>query len=94
MVAAAYINAFTDLIGHMQQRQPGTASADAGIQAYTVTNPVGLKKTASPTAQQLRTFAPGDLVYPTGNKNGVWWEVDDENGNRGWVSSAHISPRG
>ena len=39
------------------------------------------------------TFQPGDLVYPTGQKNGIWWEVDDENGNRGWVSSAFITPR-
>jgi len=32
-------------------------------------------------------------VFPTGQKNGVWWEVDDENGNRGWMSSTTISPR-
>ena len=38
-------------------------------------------------------FHPGDLVYPTGQKNGVWWEVDDENGNRGWMSSAFATPR-
>jgi len=36
-------------------------------------------------------FNPGDMVYPTGQKNGIWWEVDDENGNRGWLSSAMIS---
>ena len=48
----------------------------------------------SPASKLLRSFKPGDLVYPTGQKNGVWWEVDDENGNRGWVSSAYITPRG
>jgi hypothetical protein len=27
------------------------------------------------------------LLYPTGNKQGVMWEVEDELGNTGWVSS-------
>jgi hypothetical protein len=28
-----------------------------------------------------------------GGRNGVWMEVDDENGNRGWVSSAYLTDR-
>lgn len=94
VVAAAYLNAFADLIGHMQGVAPGTAEAAAPIQAYTVTGAIIMRAGPAPTARQVRTFNIGDLVYPTGQKNGVWWEVDDENGNRGWVSSAHISPRG
>ena len=50
-----------------------------------------MRKTPSPQAAQVRSFNAGDLVYPTGQKNGIWWEVDDENGNRGWVTSAMIS---
>ena len=26
-------------------------------------------------------------LYPTGNKDGAMWEVKDELGNQGWVSS-------
>jgi curli biogenesis system outer membrane secretion channel CsgG len=94
VISAAYLNAFVDLIGHMQGEQPGTAAAAAPIQAYTVTDATMLKATPSPASKLVRSFKAGDLVYPTGNKNGVWWEVDDENGNRGWVTSTHISPRG
>jgi curli biogenesis system outer membrane secretion channel CsgG len=95
VITAAYFNAFVDLIGYMQRGAPtgAQASANAGIQAYTAKQNLVLRKTASPSAAAVRTFAPGDLVYPTGQKNGIWWEVDDENGNRGWVSSAFISPR-
>ncbi|MEO6379412.1 MAG: CsgG/HfaB family protein, partial [Caulobacteraceae bacterium] len=75
VVTAAYIVAFNDLVGHMQQRMPGTASADAGISAYSVTGPVVMRATAAPSAKLVRNFAPGDLVYPTGQKNGIWWEV-------------------
>jgi uncharacterized protein YraI len=66
---------------------------DAGSQAYAATRPVALRKGSSPQASAVRTFQPGDLIYPTGKKNGIWWEVDDENGNRGWVTSTAISPR-
>ena len=97
VITAAYFNAFVDLVNYMQAGQVATgaeASANAGIQAYTATQNVILRKSPSTSAPSVRTFAPGDLVYPTGQKNGVWWEVDDENGNRGWVSSAYITPRG
>jgi hypothetical protein len=26
-------------------------------------------------------------LYPTGEKDGIWWEVSDELGNKGWVPS-------
>jgi curli biogenesis system outer membrane secretion channel CsgG len=94
VIAAAYYNAFIDLVGHMQQDAPGQAAAAAPIQAYNVTSAMIMHKGPGPASPRMRDFRPGDLVYPTGNKNGVWWEVDDENGNRGWVSSAYISPRG
>jgi curli biogenesis system outer membrane secretion channel CsgG len=94
VIAAAYYNAFIDLVGHMQQQAPGQAAAAAPIQAYNVTSSMTMRSGPSPGASRVRDFHPGDLVYPTGEKNGVWWQVDDENGNRGWVSSAYISPRG
>jgi curli biogenesis system outer membrane secretion channel CsgG len=95
VISAAYFNAFVDLISYLQRGAPTgqQASQAAGIQAYRVTQTAQLRATASPKAAQVRDFHSGDLVYPTGQKNGVWWEVDDENGNRGWVSSALITPR-
>ena len=96
VITAAYFNAFVDLVHYLQNAQPTgqQASANAGIQAYTVKQSMVMRKSPSTQAAQVRGFAAGDLVYPTGQKNGIWWEVDDENGNRGWVSSAFITPRG
>ena len=96
VITAAYFNAFIDLVHYMQSSaapEAGTASENAGIQAYSVKAPIPMRSQPSPKAETVRNFAPGDLVYPTGHRDGVWWEVDDENGNRGWVSSAAISPR-
>jgi curli biogenesis system outer membrane secretion channel CsgG len=93
VVTAAYFNAFVDLVHYMQRDAPTgeQASQAAGIQGYTVKQAVVMRKTPSPQAAQVRGFNIGDMVYPTGQKNGIWWEVDDENGNRGWVSSAMIT---
>jgi hypothetical protein len=30
------------------------------------------------------------MLYPTGNKDGMMWEVEDELGNKGWISSTLI----
>jgi curli biogenesis system outer membrane secretion channel CsgG len=94
VISLAYIAAFNDLVTHMRGVAPGQAAASAPIQAYTVTNTTVLRQGAAPAAGRVRDFKPGDLVYPTGAKNGIWWEADDENGNRGWVLSTQISPRG
>ena len=95
VVTAAYFNAFVDLVSYLQKDAPTgeQASQAAGVQAYSVKNPVVMRASPSPQAKQVRSFNPGDMVYPTGQKNGIWWEVDDENGNRGWMSSTTISPR-
>ena len=96
VISAAYFNAFIDLVHHLQGGGVPTgeqASAAAGSQGYHVTQATIIRITPSPKAKPLRTVSVGDLVFPTGQKNGVWWEVDDENGNRGWMSSTTISPR-
>jgi curli biogenesis system outer membrane secretion channel CsgG len=93
VITAAYFNAFVNLVQHMQATAPGQAAAAAPTQAYSATQATVLRTTPSPTGGQVRAFKVGDLVYPTGQKNGVWWEADDENGNRGWVPSTMISPR-
>jgi hypothetical protein len=93
VIAAAYLNAFVDLVSHMQAMQPGSAQAAAPIQTYAVKTAMQLRASPAPTGKVVRGFVVGDSVYPTGQKNGVWWEVDDENGNRGWVSSAMIGPK-
>lgn len=93
IIAAAYLNAFVDLIGHMQGMVPGGAQASAPVQTYVAKQAIAMRASASPTAKVVRRFEAGESVFPTGQKNGVWWEVDDETGNRGWVSSIMITAK-
>lgn len=93
IIMAAYFNSFVDLVHYMQQQQPGQAQENAPIAAQRVMRDVQLRKLPSATAAIVYTLHSGALVYPTGARNGVWMEVDDENGNRGWMSSAFATPR-
>ncbi len=94
VITAAYFNAFIDLIGYMSGAQPGAAAAAAPIQAYTATGPVVMRAQPSTNAPAVRSFSGAAMIYPTGQRNGVWWEVDDETGNRGWVPSTMLTARG
>ncbi len=93
VIMAAYFNAFTDMIEYMQAQAPGQASANAPIAAQKTTTQVQLRGEPAISARIVYTLHAGALVYPTGQRNGVWMEVDDENGNRGWMSSAYATPR-
>ena len=35
----------------------------------------------------------GMMVYPLGGKEVMWWEVEDENGNFGWVMNDKLQPK-
>jgi hypothetical protein len=86
VVTLAYIDAYTKLVGDMGGLS-ANASAAAPSQSVTMMKPGHLYAKASPRSHVVRSLAVGMMLYPTGEKNGVWWEVKDELGNQGWVSS-------
>lgn len=69
------------------------AAAPAAPVALSTTQDVSLRASAAPTAAVVGAVKAGGAIYPTGNRNGVWMEVDDENGSRGWMSSAFAKAR-
>ena len=93
VIMAAYYKAFVDLVHYMQAQQPGAQQASAPLAAQAITRDVQLRAGPSVQARIVYTLHSGALVYPTGQRNGVWMEVDDENGNRGWMSSALATVR-
>jgi curli biogenesis system outer membrane secretion channel CsgG len=96
VITAAYFNAFIDLIHYAQGGSLPTgeqASANAGPAAMVATQSMPMRSGPSPTASMVLNVPTGAILYPTGGRNGVWMEVDDEHGNRGWVSSAFVTAR-
>ncbi len=90
VVILAYIDAYTKMVSQMGGLSTD-AKADAPSQTVTLSRPGVLRETASETAKVVRPLDAGMILYPTGQKNGVWWEVSDEVGNKGWVSSLSLS---
>lgn len=89
VITLAYLQAYTDLIAQLGGL-PANASAANASQAVTVTKPARLLANAKGTGKAVRTLDPGMMLYPTGNKDGLMWEVEDELGNKGWVNSTMI----
>lgn len=86
VVTLAYLQAYTDLVGQLGGL-PGDASAANHQQAVTMQKPGRLLRNADGSGGAVRSLDPGMMLYPTGNRSDLMWEVDDELGNRGWVNS-------
>jgi hypothetical protein len=86
VVTLAYIDAYTKLVTDLHGA-PDSASAANETQAINVVKTGNLYNAPGGKGGIVRKVATGTLLYPTGNKDGVWWEVKDEMGNQGWVSS-------
>jgi curli biogenesis system outer membrane secretion channel CsgG len=93
VVVLAYIDAYTKLVtqmGGLSAAEPGGAAAAAPAQNLTMSRPGRLYASASDTSATVRQLSPGMALYPTGARDGVWVEVSDEVGNKGWVPQAAV----
>jgi hypothetical protein len=52
-----------------------------------------MKRSPSKSSSVLRKLGAGMMVYPLGGKEDMSWEVEDENGNVGWVMNDKLSPK-
>lgn len=94
IVTLAFIDAYSKLVtelGGVQAGDTGTAEASP-TKSFSAIAPVILRKSPAATGAVIRTLAVGSIVYPTGSKEGLWWEVADENDNVGWVLNTKLQP--
>ncbi|MFM9829045.1 MAG: CsgG/HfaB family protein [Sphingomonas sp.] len=94
VITLAFIQAYSKMVNSLGLVQPGDAGTAqaAPAKTFTAQGPVALRTSALATAKVIRTLPVGAIVYPTGNKNGLWWEVADENDNVGWVLNTKLAP--
>lgn len=88
VIALAYLEAYIAVVDQLGGL-PDNASAANAQQAVRVTKPARLFTTPKGT-KVVRSLDPGMMLYPTGNKEGMMWEVEDELGNKGWISSTLV----
>lgn len=94
IVTLAFIQAYSKMVTDLGLVNPGDAgTAQASpTKTFTAQAPVAMRKTAAASGAVIRTLPAGSTVYPTGNKNGLFWEVADENDNVGWVLNTKLAP--
>jgi curli biogenesis system outer membrane secretion channel CsgG len=86
VVALAYLNAYIDMVIQFEDL-PDNAAASNEMQAVEVIKPARMLANPDGSGQAVRSLEVGMLLYPTGNKENLMWEVEDELGNKGWVNS-------
>ncbi len=87
IVTMAYLDAFAKMVTDVKAIAPD-AKADNVSQSVSMAKPGKLYEQPSLKSKVVRDLDPGMTMYPTGEKQGIWWKVTDELGNEGWVPSS------
>ena len=86
VVAIAYLDAYTKLVNEVKGMTLN-AKADNVQQSVTMAKAGKLYEQPNNKSKVVRDLDPGMTLYPTGEKQAIWWKVNDELGNEGWVPS-------
>ncbi|WP_353218294.1 penicillin-binding protein activator LpoB [Sandarakinorhabdus sp.] len=89
VVALAYLDAFTKLVSDLGGMEAAIGGA-AEQKAVVMKNAGRMFAGPSLSAQLIKPLDGGAMLYPTGQKQGGFWEVTDELGTKGWVSEVAI----
>ncbi len=92
VVGLAFLDAYRQLVTQMGGMNANEVAA-APRQSFVTTAAVDMKRSPSKGSSAVRKLDPGMMVYPTGGKEDMWWEVEDENGNAGWVMNDKLTPK-
>jgi curli biogenesis system outer membrane secretion channel CsgG len=92
VVGLAFLDAYRQLVTRMGGINAEVV-ASAPRQSFVTIAGATMKRSPSSSASTVRKLDVGMMVYPTGGKEGMWWEVEDENGNAGWVLNDKLAPK-
>ncbi len=86
VVTMAYLDSYSKLVTSIKGMSLN-AKADNVGQSVTMAKPGKMYTRPDVKAKVVRDLDPGMTLYPTGEKDGMWWQASDELGNEGWVPS-------
>ena len=92
VVGLAFLDAYRQLVTQMGGIS-ANAVAVAPRQSFVTRAVVEMKRSPSSSSTTVRKLDPGMMVYPSGAKEDMWWEVEDENGNVGWIQNDKLEPK-
>lgn len=86
VVTKAYLDAYIKLVADLKANAPDSKAANVS-QSVTMSKPGKMYEKADLKSKVVRDLDPGMTLYPSGEKDGIWWKCTDELGNEGWVPS-------
>ena len=86
VVTAAYLDAYIKMVADVQAIEPDAKAAMSRNRSR-MAKPGKMYDKADTKGKVVRELEPGMTLYPTGEKEGIWWKASDELGNEGWVPS-------
>ncbi len=86
VVTKAYLDAYIKLVADLKANAPDSKAANVS-QSVTMSKPGKMYEKADVKSKVVRDLDPGMTLYPSGEKDGLWWKCTDELGNEGWVPS-------
>jgi curli biogenesis system outer membrane secretion channel CsgG len=89
VIALAYLDAYTKMVTDLGGLTEFTSAAQS--ERAVSMKRAGRMFAAASTAKQVKALDMGAMLYPTGNKQNGFWEVEDELGTKGWVPEASIT---
>ena len=92
VVGLAFLDAYRQLVTQMGGFNANVVAA-APRQSFIAIASVDIKRSPSMSSSSVRKLDAGMIVYPLGGKEDMWWEVEDENGNVGWVPNDKLEPK-
>jgi curli biogenesis system outer membrane secretion channel CsgG len=92
VVGMAFLDAYRQLVTQMGGMNANEVAA-APRQSFVANAAVEMKRSPSKSSSTVRKLDAGMMVYPLGGKEDMWWEVEDENGNVGWVLNDKLTPK-
>lgn len=91
VVGLAFLDGYRQLVTQMGGMNANIV-ASAPRQSFIATANFELKRSPSKSSGTVRKIESGMMLYPLGGKEDMWWEVEDENGNVGWVLNTKLAP--
>lgn len=86
VITMAYLDAYTKMVADVKGLDLN-AKADNVSQSVTMAKPGKMYAGPDIKSKVVRDLDPGMTLYPTGEKQDIWWKASDELGNEGWVPS-------
>ncbi|MBO9710776.1 MAG: SH3 domain-containing protein [Caulobacter sp.] len=93
IITLSFINAYSKMVTDLGLvSEQGPAAQAAPSKTFVASRVTNMRATPVAGGKVIRALPAGAIVYPTGKKQDLWWEVADENDNVGWVLNTGLEP--